>query len=183
MKLYLKKWKERRRKCKELIEKSNEMLTYIANFFTKEYIAIVENILNKHSEVQGFSPRSQTGEFIFNEKFLFIIDAGFDMKLVNIDTTVFNEIVFNAKYDNDLYKVVMKINPEAEELVNEIEEAIKEFNKKNGFEFFEVLTNIHSISNCGIFLSASLSNLEEYFERHEQYGHQIKREKQIKNSQ
>ena len=174
MKLYLKKWKERRRKCKELIEKSNEMLTYIANFFTKEYIAIVENILNKHSEVQGFSPRSQTGEFIFNEKFLFFIDAGFSMQLVNISTNVFNEVVFNPGYDNDSYKVVMKINPEGEKLVDELEEAIKEFNKKNGFEFFEVVTELHYFSNCGIFLSANLSSLEEYFERHGQYEQQIK---------
>lgn len=167
MKTYFKNQRERRKKRKELIEKSNEMLTHIANFFTKEYIAIIKDILDKHQDVEGFSPRSQIGEFVFNEKFLFLIDAGFDMQLVNISTNVFNEIVFNAGYDTDLYKVVMKINPEAEKIVEELEEAIKEFNKKNGFEFFEVLTETHSISNCGIFLSASLSNLEEYFERHE----------------
>ena len=59
MKTYFKNWKERRRKRKELIKKSNEMLTYIANFFTKEYIVIIKEILDKHSEIQGFIPRSQ----------------------------------------------------------------------------------------------------------------------------
>ena len=71
------------------------MLTYIANFFTKEYIAIIKDIMDKYPEIQGFAPRSQIGEFIFTKKFLFLIDAGFSMQLVNIHTDVFNEIVFN----------------------------------------------------------------------------------------
>lgn len=146
------------------------MLTSIANFFTKEYLEIAKNILNKHPDIKGFTIIPQVGEFVYTRNFLFLIDAAFSMKLVNVDINVFNEVVFNAGYDNDNgYKIIMKQNPEAEKLVDELEDAIKEFNKKNGFEFLETVTEIHSLSGNGLYLYASLNDLEEYFERHGQY--------------
>lgn len=144
------------------------MLTYIANFFTKKYIAIIKDIIDKYPEIQGLATRSQIGEFIFTKKFLFLIDAVFSMQLVNIHTDVFNEIVFNPGYDTDNYKIIKKINPEAENILNELEESIKEFNKENGFEFFEVVLEKHLISDCGLYLSANLSDLEKYFKRYDQ---------------
>lgn len=158
----IKKWRERRKERKELISKSREMLMEIANFFTKDYLKIISDILDKNPDIKGFSTQSSIDKFIYNKQFLFL-DAAFTMKLVNIETNVFNEIVYNPGYDIDKYRVIMKHNPDARKLVNTLEDAIKSFNDEKGFTFLSIVTETHSISGCGSYLYADIPTLKNYF--------------------